>query len=48
MVKNLQEAVDDIEVRFLVILTKAEIELSDRLFFQLEQAWWFYEDFLRY
>ena len=45
--KGVQEAIEDLETRFLLMLSDEELEVSDRLFFQIEQAWWFYEDFLR-
>ena len=35
----------DVESRFLYNLPESELSQSDRLFFQIEQAWWFYEDF---
>lgn len=44
--ENLNEAVADLETRFLLNLDEDELKFSDRLFFQLEQAWWYYEDFL--
>jgi len=39
-------AFEDLETRFILNLPDEELENSARLFFQLEQAWWFYEDFL--
>ena len=44
--KNLDQALEDVEARFLYNLPESELNSSDRLFFQLEQAWWFYEDFI--
>lgn len=42
---TLNEALEDVEVRFLYNLPPSELEQVDRLFFQIEQAHWFYEDF---
>jgi len=39
------EALDDVHSRFILNLPCAELSSSDRIFFQLEQAYWFYEDF---
>jgi len=36
---------EEIEARFIVNLPPEELAESTRLFFQIEQAWWFYEDF---
>ena len=44
--KNLDQALEDVEARFLYNLPESELHQVDRLFFQLEQAWWFYEDFM--
>lgn len=44
--KNLDQALEDVEARFLYNLPESELNQVDRLFFQLEQAWWFYEDFM--
>jgi len=38
-------ALQDVETRFILNLPEAELSSIDRLFFQIEQAWWFYEDF---
>jgi 8-oxo-dGTP pyrophosphatase MutT (NUDIX family) len=38
-------ALDDVSSRFLLNLPEAELSRVDRLFFQLQQAHWFYEDF---
>ena len=42
---SLDEALEDVEVRFLYNLPTSELMKSERLFFQIEQAHWFYEDF---
>ncbi|CAJ1959489.1 unnamed protein product [Cylindrotheca closterium] len=39
-------ALDDVHTRFLLNLPPSELASADRIFFQLEQAWWFYEDML--
>ena len=44
--KNYNEAVDDVHTRFILNLPESELQTADRIFFQLEQAWWFYEDLL--
>ena len=41
-----EEALDDIHTRFILNLPPDELATSDRIFFQLEQAWWFYDDFI--
>lgn len=41
-----QDALDDVHTRFILNLPNEELETADRIFFQLEQAWWFYEDLL--
>ncbi|CAM9665427.1 unnamed protein product [Choristocarpus tenellus] len=43
---TLEDALLDVQVRFVLNLPEAEMSSADRLFFQLEQAWWFYEDFI--
>jgi mRNA-decapping enzyme subunit 2 len=40
------EALEDVHTRFILNLPPSELETADRIFFQLEQAWWFYEDFI--
>ena len=42
---TLDSALEDVEARFLFNLPESELSQPDRLFFQIEQAWWFYEDF---
>lgn len=42
---TLESALEDVEARFLYNLPESELSQPDRLFFQIEQAWWFYEDF---
>lgn len=43
---TLDDALFDVEARFLLPMSLDDIERSDRLFFQIEQAHWFYEDFI--
>lgn len=38
------DALDDVHTRFVLNLPDEEFKSADRIFFQLEQAWWFYED----
>jgi hypothetical protein len=40
------DALEDVHTRFILNLPEEELASSDRLFFQIEQAWWFYEDFI--
>jgi mRNA-decapping enzyme subunit 2 len=42
---TLNEAIDDVSMRFLVNLPPEELESVERLFFQLQQAHWYYLDF---
>jgi mRNA-decapping enzyme subunit 2 len=42
----LEDSLEDVHARFILNLPPQELETSDRLFFQLEQAWWFYEDMI--
>ena len=42
---TLDSALEDVEARFLFNLPESELSQPDRLFFQIEQAWWYYEDF---
>ena len=41
-----EDALDDIHTRFVLNLPDEELATSDRIFFQLEQAFWFYDDFI--
>jgi mRNA-decapping enzyme subunit 2 len=43
---NLEEALDKVEARFIYNLPESELSHGERLFFQIEQAHWFYEDLL--
>mmetsp|Transcript_4405 Transcript_4405/g.6224 ORF Transcript_4405/g.6224 Transcript_4405/m.6224 type:complete len:390 (-) Transcript_4405:27-1196(-) len=43
---HFKQILDDIQIRFIINLPPQELKSADRLFFQLEQAWWFYEDFI--
>lgn len=45
--ESLEEVLEDIYVRFLIYLPEEERMTFERLGFQLEQAYWFYEDFYR-
>lgn len=44
---NLEDVLDDLFTRFVMNLPREEISSAARLGFQLEQAWWFYDDFYR-
>lgn len=40
-----EDALEDVHTRFILNLPDEELLSADRIFFQLEQAWWFYDDF---
>jgi mRNA-decapping enzyme subunit 2 len=40
------DALDEVHTRFVLNVPDSELERADRILFQIEQAWWFYEDFL--
>ena len=41
------DALEDVHTRFLLNLQPdSELETPEKIFFQLEQAWWFYEDWI--
>jgi mRNA-decapping enzyme subunit 2 len=40
--KTLDEALSEVEARFLYNLPKEELSSAERLFFQIEQAYWYY------
>lgn len=42
---SMGEVMDELQSRFLVNLPASELTASERLFFQIEQCYWFYEDF---
>lgn len=44
--QDYQDALEEVHTRFILNLPPSELETADRLFFQLEQAWWFYEDWI--
>ncbi|MEM7290809.1 MAG: hypothetical protein AAF412_10660, partial [Pseudomonadota bacterium] len=44
--KAFEEALDDVHTRFILNLPPEELSSTDRIFFQLEQGWWFYDDFI--
>lgn len=44
---RLVDWLDDLCVRFIVNLPREELESVERICFQIEEAQWFYEDFLR-
>ena len=41
-----EDALDEVHTRFILNLPAEELQSSDRIMFQLEQAWWFYEDMI--
>ncbi|CAN6614448.1 hypothetical protein TRVA0_005S04104 [Trichomonascus vanleenenianus] len=43
----LVNALQDLAVRFIINCPAEDLESSERLFFQIEEAQWFYEDFVR-
>ncbi|BFZ59500.1 mRNA-decapping enzyme subunit 2 [Saitoella coloradoensis] len=42
-----EEVLDDLSVRFVINLPEEELVSVERICFQIEQAHWFYEDFVR-
>eukprot|EP00536_Pseudo-nitzschia_multiseries_P013064 jgi/Psemu1/68588/estExt_Genemark1.C_5340021 len=40
------ESLDEVHTRFLLNVPPEELSTSERIFFQLEQAWWYYEDLI--
>ena len=43
---TMKEAFDELELKFLYSLPQEELQAPDRLFNELEQAFWYYEDHL--
>ena len=41
------QGLDDLCVRFIINLPEEEIQSVERVCFQVEEAQWFYEDFIR-
>lgn len=41
-----QDSMEDVHTRFLLNLPPQELATADRILFQIEQAWWFYEDWI--
>ncbi|KAE8148963.1 hypothetical protein BDV25DRAFT_130781 [Aspergillus avenaceus] len=44
---ELEDWLDDLCVRFIINLPREELESVERICFQVEEAQWFYEDFIR-
>ncbi|KAJ5832605.1 hypothetical protein N7474_000916 [Penicillium riverlandense] len=44
---HLEDWLDDLCVRFIINLPREELESVERICFQVEEAQWFYEDFIR-
>ena len=44
---QLEDWLDDLCVRFIINLPQEELESVERICFQVEEAQWFYEDFIR-
>ncbi|KAL2221764.1 hypothetical protein M432DRAFT_666309 [Thermoascus aurantiacus ATCC 26904] len=44
---QLEDWLDDLCVRFIINLPREELESVERICFQIEEAQWFYEDFIR-
>lgn len=42
---TLEETLQDVEARFLNNLPNSELNKAERLFFQIEEAYWYYEDY---
>lgn len=43
----MKEILDEISVRFIIPLSKEDLEQNERLYFMIEEAYWFYLDFYR-
>ena len=41
------DILDDLASRFVLNIPKDDFQSPERVLFQIEQSWWFYEDFLR-
>ncbi|TPX61252.1 hypothetical protein SpCBS45565_g07310 [Spizellomyces sp. 'palustris'] len=44
---SFQEVLDDLQSRFIINIPEEELASVERICFQIEQAHWFYEDFVR-
>ncbi|KAJ3023112.1 mRNA-decapping enzyme subunit 2 [Thoreauomyces humboldtii] len=44
---SFQEVLDDLQCRFIINVPEEELSSVERICFQIEQAHWFYEDFVR-
>ena len=44
--EEFEEAFEDVHTRFILNLPDSELGSADRIFFQLEQAYWFYDDII--
>src|SRR4051812_27357812 len=44
---SLQDVLDDLSSRFVLNVPDEELASVERILFQVEQAFWFYEDFVR-
>ncbi|KAI8912037.1 Dcp2, box A domain-containing protein [Powellomyces hirtus] len=44
---SFQEVLDDLQSRFIINVPEEELSSVERICFQIEQAHWFYEDFVR-
>ena len=44
-ISSAEDALDDVHTRYIVNMPDEDFEDANRIFFQLEQAWWFYDDF---
>lgn len=40
------DCLDEVHTRFVLNVPQEELSTSERIFFQLEQAWWYYEDLI--
>jgi len=40
------DCLDEVHTRFILNVPPEELSTSERIFFQLEQAWWYYEDLI--
>ena len=47
LVNTSRKGLDDLCVRFIINLPNEELSIAERICFQIEEAQWFYEDFIR-
>jgi len=46
LAEDFLDSLDEVHTRFVLNVPPDELSTSERIFFQLEQAWWYYEDLI--